>query len=262
VKMKTAPFIKLSVPLYAFFGIAWLCAASTASVFGEVFKTSSEIFFLFICLGIAGIYFPIIIERKYQIPYNKPSYRNNTIIGIILFFTAAAIEIAFFSSWSRIIINNPDDLIRLKHVMITLPITMAITLQFFFMTGKIIESSCHNDKTAPIIEVVISALLMGLGLYAETRFTRIDVFFTMTAAGAFIGAGYILTGKFYLTFVAVFLTVYANSLSEARYIDYSWSVTIAGFIFYMIALMTGFSIPVKKTQLPLCKSPDISDGHS
>lgn len=247
--VKTVSFIKLTIPLYAIFLSAWAIADLMPVVFGEAFRTISAIIFIFICLGIVGIYLPIITERKYQISYDKPSTRSNTIAGIILFVIAATIEIILFSSWYRIIIENPDDLIRLKHVMITIPMSTAIMLQFFFIAPKSIENACNENKTAEIIAVAISALSMGFGLYAETGFSRIDVLLTMTAAGAFIGVGYLLTGKFFLTFVTIFLAVYANSLSEMRYISYSWPVAITGFIFYLIVLITGFSVTVKRNAI-------------
>jgi hypothetical protein len=230
--------------------ILYLAAQAGAAYLGIFSLNSlvitSEALRMFLVAGIFGILIPIIESRKLSLPYDRPSTPTRVRAGIALSATALAIEIAFFSSWFIILEQNPEDLTRIKHILTTLPVSIAISLLFYFVIPEAIDRVFGRATAAKIFMAFIPGIALGFTLYAETGFSRFDVLAVMTLVGALAAAGNILTGKFFVTFVTLFLAVYANSLAAMRYIDYSWPVAVFGFMFCMIMLLTGFNIPMRR----------------
>jgi hypothetical protein len=200
---------------------------------------------LFPIAGILGIMVPVIESRKYSLPYDRPSTPTRIKIGIALSIAAVALEIAFFSSWHVILIQNQDDLIRIKHILTTLPISIAVSLLFYFIIPQAIDGTIKQRLAAWILMAIIPGAAFGLTMFAETGFHRVDVLAVMTLVGFLAAASNILTGKFFLTFITIFLTVYANSLAELRYVNYSWPVAIIGCLFCLIILVASFTVRIK-----------------
>lgn len=228
---------------------AFLVVQAGAVILPDFYSNSyiiaSEALRLFLVAGILGIMVPVIEGRKLGLAYDHPSSPNHTKIGIIFSIAAVAVEIALFSSWFTILRHNPDDIIRIKHILMTLPISIAISLLFFFIVPSLVESTITRRPASRIITIILSGAAMGFSLFAETGFARINVFAVMTLVGSLAAAGHLFTGKFFLTFLTIFLAIYANSLAELRYVDCSWPVVISGFIFCIGILVTVFIIPVK-----------------
>jgi hypothetical protein len=207
-------------------------------------KTVSEILRLFVVAGLLGILMPIIIGRKIELPYDRAVSRGRIMAGLAFFTGALVLEIAFFSSWFTILNTNPDDIIRFKHLLATFPLAVALTFLFFFLLPESLERVVGTAPAARMTALIIPAGALGFALYTETGFTRTDVLVVMTGVGFLAAAGHLLTDKFFLTFVTVFLAVYANSLAELRYDSFSWAVAIPGSIFCLILLAAGFYIRV------------------
>jgi hypothetical protein len=219
-------------------------AALLPSMPGVYPRIASETIRLFIVAGLLGTMIPIIIGRKIKLPYDRVVTTGRIFNGIALLAGALILEIIFFSSWFTILNTNPDDIIRIKHLLVTLPIAIALSLMFYFLLPETIERFLGTGPASRIITLIIPAGALGLVLYAETGFTHPAVFYVMTGVGFLAAAGHLLTDKFFLTFITIFLAVYANSLSQLRYDGFSWPVAIIGFIFCMSILIVGFYVRV------------------
>lgn len=232
------------IALCAAFLTAQAIAAFIPFLPGEHSQTASEILRLFVVAGLLGIMMPVLLGRKINLPYDRTVTKKRIIAGMALFTGALVLEITFFSSWFTILSTNPDDIIRIKHLLTTLPLTIALTLLFYFLLPETIERVLGTGPAARALALIVPAGALGLTLYAETGFTRTDMLVIMTCVGFLAAAGHLLTDKFFLTFVTVFLAVYANSLAELRYDGFSWPVAIAGFIFCLLLLVAGFYVRV------------------
>jgi len=162
-----------------------------------------------------------------------------------MYLIASIIEITFFTSWATIITSSDNNAITIKHILITLPISIALCLQFYLMIPIALIRRFQENNLTILMTILISAISMGFGLFIETGFRNAEVFLTMVLIGFFLGAGSVLTGKFFLTFTTLFLIIYTNSLAMVRYIDFSFPVAITGFIFCISALLIGFAIQIK-----------------
>lgn len=214
---------------------------------GESTKIASEALRLFVVAGLIGTMLPVVLGRKAELPYDRNVTRGRIIMGISLFAGAVILEMASFSSWFTILTANPDDTIRIKHILVTLPFATGLTLLFYFLLPETLERALGTDSVGRAAALIVPAGALGLTIYAETGFSRVDVLVVMTAVGLLAAAGHMLTDKFFLTFVAVFLAVYANSLADLRYAGFSWPVAVAGFFFYLALLVAGFYIRLGDT---------------
>ncbi len=240
------PFISM-LSGYSVFLLTYTLVALLPHMFGTQVEPFAQIGKLFLACGIIGILLPILTARKWSLPYDQSSTAIKIVMGIILLFAALGIEIAFYSSWVAIITDNPSDLIRIKHVLFTLPLSIALSLQFYYVIPRSVEKS-FGTRAAAAVNALVSGISFGIIMFVETGFYRIDLFFVMTGVGVLIGTGLYLTGKFFLTFVALFLAVYANSLAELRYAHYSWPISIAGFIFCIGILLAAFLVHIRNAE--------------
>ena len=225
-------------------------AASLIYVPGDYARIASEAIRIFIVAGVIGTMVPVVLGRKIELPYDRAVTSRRIIEGIVFMMAAIIVEILYYSSWFEILSTNPGDLVRIKHLLVTLPISIAISLVFFFLLPETVELAMGRGPASRIIALVVPAASLGLVLYAETGFTRPSVFYIMSAVGLLAAAGHLLTDKFFITFVTIFLAVYANSLSELRYSGYSWPVAITGFVFCIAILVAGFYVRLGDTGSP------------
>lgn len=151
-------------------------------------------------------------------------------VGLMMYGCAIAVEILFFSSWFRIIIDNPDTTLRLKHVMISIPLSVGLAILLFQPIYNPLSNPKEQVITRSIVRLALAAISFGFIVFALDGFGDLKLLSVMTATGAIIGLGQLISGKLYLTLTTLTLVIYTNSLSSDRFEHVPWIIAVGFFL--------------------------------
>lgn len=238
--MKTGKYVAVTLLAYTGFIAAWAALTLPAGLIDGGMRLAFELIFVLLGLGAAGILVPVIIAHRIQTPFNEISTRNRVIAGLGLYIFAIAVEVAVFQSWYRIFSNNPDDLVRMKYTFISLPIAIAVSVFSFVLAPKLLNRSEKNSWKPALAKIFLPAASLGLLMYFLTGFNDLRIPAVMALVGALAGAGHVLTKKFFLSLLAVFIAVHTNTLAGELYQGLGWPMAAAGLLFSIAALFIGW----------------------
>jgi hypothetical protein len=209
----------------------WAAASLTNTLSPWKNTLYAQFLYLLIPAGILLFYAFSRMAGETTSPFIEASYAGTERVGIIMYGLAIAVELAFFSSWFKIIADNPETLLRFKHIIISIPLSVGLAVALFLPINRPVSRFGTGGIFKPIVHVVLSAASFGFILFALDGFGDMKIFAVMTAVGAFIGLGHIIAGKFYLTLTTLTLIIYANSLSAGRFEGFSWIIAAEVFLF-------------------------------
>lgn len=224
---------------YLFFLGTWWFSQLLALRMGPQNEWWTLLIFMTLFVGISGILVPAYLIRRLH--YSFCDRRTSTAIYIGLGLLIAAMLAAMLGSGAldQAVAQAPGNNILVKYSLMFMPMALAVSLMCFFLIPKTVEHVLGRNPMSFAVAVVASSVAMFLGFYADSLFTDLGLAATMGILGAVFCAGFMLSRSFTALYVAFYLTMYVNTLAEAKYYHYPTGPLAGGFFFCCLALYFG-----------------------
>ena len=222
--------------LFTAFLFVWTATSLFPSFSSHIHPMFVQFLYLFVSVGIILLFASSMLARRMSLHLDDSASSASQRGGLFMYGLAVLMELAFFSSWFTIIVQNPETLVRIKHVIIALPLSAGLTIILYILLPQAAERVMGGRALVPLVRVVLPAVGLGFIMYADYGFNSWKVFTVMSGTGALLALGHNLTGKYYLTLTTLFLVIYANTLAAERFAAFSWTMAVSGFLFCGAAL--------------------------
>ena len=232
--------IKDSLLTFLTFLLTWTLLQLLLLKGPDSFRLIGELLWVIAFYGIAGIYLPQKVRKKYDFKYElgcRSSFYFG--MGLILLFALLGFGVFGSGSFSEIVKAKISISGYIKYILIFVPMSFAISLHIFHIIPNTILSKTRSKRLGIVILLIVSGLASGLCFAGDTLLGDIEVIAVMIIFGVLFMGVFILTGSFLITWIGYFLVMYANTLAEGRYFDYEWYVLILGFLFSLSMLLLG-----------------------
>jgi len=206
----------------------------------DSFRLIAELLWVIAFYGVAGIYLPQKVRKKYAFKYGLGHQRPFHVgIGLILLFALLGFGIFGSGAFLEIVKAKISISGYIKYILIFVPMSFAISLHLFHIIPNTILLKTRSKRLGTVILLIVSGLASGLCFAGDTLLGDIAVITIMIIFGVLFMGVFILTGSFLITWIGYFLVMYFNTLAEGRYFDYEWYVLILGFLFSLSMLLLG-----------------------
>lgn len=213
--------------------LAWVGVWGLCQLFAAAAEQSGALSLYAFTIGfsaLAGVLVPLAIIARNRLSLSGRSGNRDMVAGAAAF--ALALGLGLFGSGAAIEIGSapPSLAVILKYLLLFAPMALAVSLFAFFLVPATCRRLLGDRWPTGLVSTVLSALVLGIGFWADQRFATADLALIQAILGLIIGAGVWLTRSFGAATVTYFVILLANTLAEAKYHSLPWSPIVWGFI--------------------------------
>ena len=214
--------IKLSFLLFfsiVFFYIGWgviqLISVKTQ------YSLLSSLLFSIVFTGLIGCFIPIYLKNKFFWSYNKPS--SNKIIGYLFLIVAILFSTILSGALVKAIELEYSGSIILKYILLFFPMSLGVGLFAFLLIPNMIQG-WEKNKMKSVLLVISISIFFFFSFYMDSLFQDVELAITMGFIGLLLGVGYLFLRNFWIVYLALFIIMLVNTLSDNKYDEYSYWV--------------------------------------
>ncbi|MFC2091876.1 hypothetical protein ACFLTD_03800 [Elusimicrobiota bacterium] len=187
------------------------------------------IYFYTVVVIFTGIIIPLFIITMKKLRFKSTSTADYYTGGIISFIIALVIGV-FLSDAGIMLIKSPPSAVSvIKHLLVYIPVSFAVTLHCMFLIPMVIVKYVDNIPHNIFKGTAVSAIAAGFIFFAHSGFDQVNYAVAFSFLCIFIALGAIFTRSFYVTVPVVISIFTVNGIARGLYYQADWSVLIAGF---------------------------------
>jgi hypothetical protein len=215
---------------YLLFLTTWGLAQALDLCIGENNLFFQLIFFVLVYIAFSGVFIPLHLIKKFHLTQATNTSKTRLFIGFVVFLLVSIIGTVFSDAIPLLQANMPTIEGLIKYILLFLPMSLGICLQCFFLIPNTLQKTLPEKKWKPFLIIFLSALSIGIGFWVDQLFISPELAIIQFVLGLFVAIGAYLTQSFLLTYGFYSIILLINTLSEAKYYHYPWTVLIIGFV--------------------------------
>ncbi|HPY81293.1 MAG TPA: hypothetical protein PK548_05595 [Bacteroidales bacterium] len=129
--------------------------------------------------------------------------------------------------------------IILKYILLFFPMSLGVGLFAFLLIPNMIQG-WEKNKMKSVLLVISISIFFFFSFYMDSLFQDVELAITMGFIGLLLGVGYLFLRNFWIVYLALFIIMLVNTLSDNKYDEYSYWVVIVSTLLSLAILTFDF----------------------